>query len=238
MNPSDAGGGHDTFDWWANINLPALGILVSVAALIAAILVPLMILNRQRRIDDERITKERDLAAKQLAEEREIAHDGAVHEQKKRATREVMEQLAPFIGINPFQEELHPRMVRLRVALMVLVDEYPASHPINELVGLQHQLGTSINRAILEEGPPPYRANMKGQDYAEALLERINPIHWWAARFTNDVRLIQSGDVTEEEIRQRSQLVMSALVNLYDKNGWGVPPGPNLRRQAGQDSDA
>lgn len=238
MNPSDAGGGHDTFDWWANINLPALGILVSVAALIAAILVPLMILDRQRKIDDERINEERDLAAKQLAEEREIAHDGAVHEQKKRATREVMEQLAPFIGINPFQEELHPRMVRLRVALMVLVDEYPASHPINELVGLQHHLGTSINRAILEEGPPPHRANMKEADYIEALLEQINPLSGWAARFTNDVRLIQSGDVGEDEIRQRSQFVMSALVNLYEKNDWGVPPEPNLRRPTGEHPDA
>ncbi|WP_420111533.1 hypothetical protein [Pseudactinotalea sp.] len=230
MNPSD-GGGHDTFEWWANINLPALGILVSIAALVAAILVPLAILKRQRRIDDERLADERALAARQLAEERGIAHDSAVHDERKRATREVIEQLAPFIGINPFQEELHPRIVRLRVALMVLVDEYPASHPINELVGLQHHLGSSINRAILEEGPPTRRANMKEQDYVEALLERINPLSWWAARFTNDVRLIQSGDVDEDEIRQRSQFVMSALVNIHEKNGWGTPPEPNLRRR-------
>ncbi|MFQ6483784.1 hypothetical protein [Brachybacterium epidermidis] len=219
MNPSD-GGGHDTFDWWASIYLPALGVLV-------AIVLPLVVLYAQRYFDYLK-----------LKEERQIAHDSAVHEQRKRATREVMEQLAPFIGINPFQEDLHPRIVRLRVALMVLVDEYPASHPINELVGLQHQLGSSINRAITEEGPPSHRANMKKQDYVEALRERTNPIHWWAAQFTNDVRLIQSGDVTEDEIRQRSQSVMSALVNLYDKNGWGVPPGPNLRRQAEEDSGA
>jgi hypothetical protein len=219
MNPSDAGGGHDTFDVWASIILPALGILVAVA-------LPLVVLYAQRHFDDRK-----------LKEERQVAHDSAVHEQRKRATREVMEQLAPFMGINPHEVHLHSRIVRLRVALMVLVDEYPASHPINELVGLQHNLGASINRAILEEGPPPHRANMKEEDFVKALLEQINPMSGWAIRFTNDVRLIQTGDFDEEEIRQRSQSVMSALVSLFEKNGWGVPPGPNLRRRAEEDSD-
>lgn len=223
MNPSDAGGEPSAFDVWASIVIPSIGIVIAVA-------IPLIVLYWQRRIDDARIREERDLAAKQLADERALAHAETVRERRRLATREALENLAPFIGLNPFEVDMHPLIVRLRSSLIALVDEYPADHPINDLVGNQHHYGMTIGNAILDDGPPARRANVTSEAYVEALLEQINPLSAWAAYFTSDLRVVQAGDVTDEQIRLRSEAVRAELDAMHESLGKEPAPPPNLRR--------
>ncbi|MCT1909662.1 hypothetical protein [Brachybacterium paraconglomeratum] len=223
MTPSDAGGGHDMFDVWASIILPALGIVVAVA-------VPLFILYRQRSRDDVRIREERELASRQIAEERTLAQAEGTRERRRAATHRAVEQLAEFTGLNPFDVDMHPKLVRLRFTLIVLIDEYPADHPINDLVGNQHHYGMTIGDLILRSGPPKRRAGVSDSAYADAMVELIGPLSAWAAYFTSDLRVIQAGDVTEAQIRARADAVRAEMEQQRKRAGLQPAPSPTLRR--------
>lgn len=251
MNPvpvSD-GGGHDMFDVWASLVLPTLGILVAIA-------IPLIVLYWQRNADarrlseqrdiedrrvreerersDQRLTEERELSAAQLADERSSAavlraEEAAerIQTARKVAIRNVVAELAPFIGMDLYREDLdvHPYLVDLRIAAMALVDEYPVEHPINELVGYHQHLGMSTARAIQEDTVARERAAV---DIEERLVA-LGPMHRWAAQYTADMRSILTRNVTDDQMRARSREVAGTTAVLYARNGWGDPPGPNIR---------
>lgn len=247
MNPSDAGGGHDSFDVWAQIALPAIGILVAVA-------VPLIVLywqrnadsrrfkeqrtvddrrlEEQRELEDRRIREERERSDARLREQREIAETERLREAQKRATRDAVAALAPFVGLDPFRVDVHPLLVNLRIALMILVDEFPADHPLNDLVSFQHHLGIATANAILEAGEPVPKPSVSGSTAARQKAELINPLHGWAAHFTSDLRTIQAEVVREGQIIAQTAHVRQALVNVYERNGWGDPPEQTLRRRS------
>lgn len=216
MNPSDAGGGHDTFDWWSNIHLPALGILVAVA-------VPLIVLYAQRYFDSRKLEQERAIAEQVRREEAAER----VNTARKVAIRNVVAELAPFIGMDLHRRDLdvHPYLVDLRVAAMALVDEYPAEHAINDLVGLHQRLGMATARGIQEDAARMGRASVS---IDERLLS-LAPLHRWAAEYTQDLRAILGGNVTEEQMRARSEEVAGTIAALYEKNNWGPPPDPDIR---------
>lgn len=133
MNPSD-GDGVGWFDWTAGVLVPLIGVAASIG-------VPLLVLYRQRKHDERRLQEERGRSDARLREQRAIAEADRLSEARKRATRDAVSALAPFIGLNPFTVEVHPLLVSLRVSLMSLVDEYPADHPINDLVSNHQHLG-------------------------------------------------------------------------------------------------
>lgn len=216
MTPSDAGGGHDTFDWWASINLPALGILVAVA-------VPLIVLYVQRYFDSRKLEQERAIAE-------QVRKDEAAERVKtarKVAIRNVVAELAPFIGMDLYRPDLdiHPYLVDLRIAAMALVDEYPVEHPINDLVGYHQHLGMATARGIQEDATAKRRASVS----VEERLIALAPMSRWAAEYTQDLRAILGGNVTEEQMRTRSEVVAGTIAALYERNKWGDPPGPNIR---------
>lgn len=231
MTPSDAGGAHDAFEWWAHIVIPALGVLAGLLAAVAAVLVPIYILYRQRHRDDVQIREEREIASRQIAEERTLARSEGARERRRTATHQAVERLAEFTGLNPFEEDMHPVLVRLRFALIVLIDEYPADHPINDLVGNQYLHGMTIGDLILTTGPPKRRASVSDSDYSDAMVELLNPLSGWAAYFTSDLRVIQAGDVTEAQIRARSNAVRAEMDQLRKREGMEPAPSPPLRRR-------
>lgn len=216
MNPSDAGGGHDTFDVWAQIALPALGILVAVA-------VPLVVLYVQRYFDNRKFRAERASAEKRREEEAAER----VQDARKGAIRNAVAELAPFIGMDLYRPDLdvHPYLVDLRIAAMALVDEYPVEHPINDLVGFHQHLGMATARGIQEDASRMTRASVS----VEERLIALAPMSRWAAEYTQDLRAILGGNVPEEQMRARSEVVAGTIAALYEKNKWGDPPDPNIR---------
>ncbi|MGX0781634.1 hypothetical protein [Dermabacter hominis] len=181
--------------------------------ILAAIAVPLMTLYVQRHFDQKRMT----------AELERIERD-RVRDARKHATNRCVAALAPFVNLDPFQVDIAPLVREVRVSLIQLIDEYPTGHPINDLVVNQYQLGIGIQRAIMESGPPVVRASTSAEESSRLKLELLSPLGGWAAHFTNDLRVIQAENVSDDEIRSRLRQVRDELSALYERNGWEPPP--------------
>lgn len=216
MNPSDAGGGHDAFDVWASIVLPALGILVAVT-------VPLIVLYWQRRVDDRRLAEQRRIDDRRIDEERERSEQEKTAERRRRATRDAIAELAVFHGLDPMDDPVRPRFASVWAVLMGLVDEYPADHPINDLAGTQMHLGRAIQQAIDEDRNRLRRSAPHQRRIA------IAPLYRWADYFIRDLRAIESG-ATRENVRERTASAQAQLEALFYNNNWGEAPAPNIRQ--------
>ena len=193
--------------------------------------------GEERERSDLRLAEERELSAARLADERTSAEELRAEEAAERiqtarkvAIRNVVAELAPFIGMDLYRQDLdvHPYLVDLRIAAMALVDEYPVEHPINELVGYHQHLGMSTARAIQEDTVARERAAVDIEDRLVAL----GPMHRWAAQYTADMRSILVGNVTDDQMRARSREVAGTTAALYERNGWESSRGRASARES------
>lgn len=187
---------HDRFDFWASIGIPAIGIVVSV-------LIPIAVIYMQRHIDYRRMTEEQRVSA------------------RKSGLRRVEAELAPFVGMDLTEPglDLHSHIVRLRLACMWLIDEYPSDHPIGRLVTSYYVMGILMQDSIQAHASGLRRASVSADERVSA----HSPLHKWAAEFTTDLRVIYGGQDDESAIGKQADDVQKALESYCERIGREVP---------------
>jgi len=127
----------------------------------------------------------------------------------------VQEAVQALVAFDPASEPVGDRLLKLRVALIELVDTWPEWEGFDAWLAAEHALGVNLGRQVMEQS--------RKDDTLDRRLAVLEPCSAWAQALGSNLRVIRSrgfdGDVAVK-LRGIAETRVKALVQ---GNGWEAP---------------